>query len=181
MFQGTLARQEHLKEGKYFNCTCKRCLDPTELGTHMSSLICVKCKTGMVSPNIKTEKWECSACNQSFSSSLMQETVNQAESKLEEADKSDTRVLEKLLTQLLLTLSPTHSIILDIKQTLVALYRDLDPSKKILQRKIELCQDLLPVLSVIEPGISRLKGTFLFFFCLIFSFLFSHLLLYSCI
>lgn len=161
--QETLARQEHLKEGKYFNCICKRCLDPTELGTHMSSLICVKCKTGMVSPNIQTKTWQCGTCNQSFSFSLMQESINQAKSKLEEADKTDTRVLEKLLQQLSFTLSPTHSIILDIKQTLVALYRDCDPSKKILQRKIELCQDLLPILAVIEPGISRLKGKFLAF------------------
>lgn len=176
MLQRTLARQKHLKEGKYFDCTCRRCLDPTELGTYMSSLKCVKCKTGMVSPNLKMEKWECGTCNQGFSSSLMQESVNQAESKLEEADKTDTRVLEKLLKQLSFTLSPTHSILLDIKQTLVALYRDLDPLKKILQRKIELCQDLLPVLAIIEPGISRLKGKFLFpFFSLIF-FFFSLLL-----
>ena len=97
-----------------------------------------------------------------FSSSLMQESVNQAQSKLEETDKTDTRVLEKLLKQLLFTLSHTHSVILDIKQTLVALYTDSDPSKKILQRKIELCQDLLPILAVVEPGISRLKGKFLF-------------------
>lgn len=29
---GTQARREHLKETKYFDCHCKRCLDPTELG-----------------------------------------------------------------------------------------------------------------------------------------------------
>ena len=28
---------------RYFNCLCKRCEDPTELGTHLSSLLCPKC------------------------------------------------------------------------------------------------------------------------------------------
>ena len=28
---------------RYFNCLCKRCGDPTELGSHLSSLLCPKC------------------------------------------------------------------------------------------------------------------------------------------
>lgn len=49
-FSGTLARQEHLKEGKYFTCQCVRCLDPTELGTFFSSINCQKCGDGNISP-----------------------------------------------------------------------------------------------------------------------------------
>jgi hypothetical protein len=36
--------------------------------------------------------------------------------------------------------------------------RQPNPSRKILNRKTELCQDMLPVLQVVEPGISRLRG-----------------------
>lgn len=51
----------------------------------------------------------------------------------------------------------------EIKQNLVALYRDIilrepSPSRKVMQRKINLCLDLLKVLDAIEPGISRLRG-----------------------
>lgn len=46
--QGTSARQAHLKGGKYFTCHCERCVDPTELGTHFSSLKCNKCSTGLI-------------------------------------------------------------------------------------------------------------------------------------
>ena len=44
----TLLRREHLLESKYFTCACNRCADPTELGTHMSSLKCNKCDNGVV-------------------------------------------------------------------------------------------------------------------------------------
>lgn len=44
----TLIRREFLKESKYFDCTCQRCADPTELGTHMSSMKCQRCDPGLV-------------------------------------------------------------------------------------------------------------------------------------
>lgn len=31
----TNMRQRHLEKSKYFNCNCDRCLDPTEMGTHL--------------------------------------------------------------------------------------------------------------------------------------------------
>ncbi|KAK9883474.1 hypothetical protein WA026_001650 [Henosepilachna vigintioctopunctata] len=40
--QNTLKRREHLLENKFFDCYCKRCSDPTELGTYLSALICPK-------------------------------------------------------------------------------------------------------------------------------------------
>lgn len=46
----TMLRREQLYEGKHFSCACNRCSDPTELGTHMSSLKCSKCDNGIVCP-----------------------------------------------------------------------------------------------------------------------------------
>jgi ribosomal protein S27AE len=44
----TLLRRELLKKSKFFDCSCSRCSDPTELGTHMSSLKCNKCDPGLI-------------------------------------------------------------------------------------------------------------------------------------
>lgn len=44
----TLFRRAHLREGKFFDCSCPRCSDPTELGTHLSTLKCGKCDNGWV-------------------------------------------------------------------------------------------------------------------------------------
>ena len=47
---GTVERQKHLRAGKFFICRCERCLDPTELGTHFSSLKCQECENGNIIP-----------------------------------------------------------------------------------------------------------------------------------
>lgn len=44
----TILRREHLRESKFFDCDCPRCTDPTELGTHLSTFKCSKCKKGIV-------------------------------------------------------------------------------------------------------------------------------------
>lgn len=48
-FQGTFERRAHLRKGKYFLCTCARCEDPTELGTHLCSVRCTNCSAGLCS------------------------------------------------------------------------------------------------------------------------------------
>ena len=45
---GTMYRNRHLLDTKYFKCTCPRCLDPTELGSHFSTLLCHQCRDGYV-------------------------------------------------------------------------------------------------------------------------------------
>lgn len=55
-----------------------------------------------------------------------------------------------------------HFLIMSLKQKLLALYRKeitcLNPKKKTLQRMMQLCKEILQVLEIVEPGISRLKG-----------------------
>lgn len=46
--QPTIMRRENLRYSKYFYCDCERCADPTELGTHLSSLKCTKCENGII-------------------------------------------------------------------------------------------------------------------------------------
>lgn len=47
--KSTLMRREHLLQAKCFNCTCKRCQDPSELNTFIGAILCTKCKVGKVS------------------------------------------------------------------------------------------------------------------------------------
>lgn len=44
----TLVRREFLRESKYFDCTCARCSDKTELGTHCGTLKCQRCDNGVI-------------------------------------------------------------------------------------------------------------------------------------
>ncbi|KAB7494068.1 Protein msta, isoform A [Armadillidium nasatum] len=52
----TATRQEHLLTSKFFTCKCVRCLDPTELGTFTSAMICPSCTKNKPKVAKKTDK-----------------------------------------------------------------------------------------------------------------------------
>lgn len=51
----TSNRRHHLQQTKQFDCDCERCSDVTEFGTFFSSLKCLKCPEGMLTPNSLAE------------------------------------------------------------------------------------------------------------------------------
>lgn len=60
--QSTLKRREHLLDNKFFECQCRRCKDPTELGTYLGALRCPKCEKGYVlskDPLDPESDWSC--------------------------------------------------------------------------------------------------------------------------
>lgn len=62
---GTQFRLQHLSLTKHFRCSCKRCRDPTELETHVSSIKCRACKVGLAvppSPVSESQDWQCNQC-----------------------------------------------------------------------------------------------------------------------
>lgn len=55
-------------------------------------------------------------------------------------------------------LSPNHSLMLDMKQNLITLYDNNKLTKESFERKLVLCNEIVRVLKIIEPEISRLTG-----------------------
>lgn len=151
-------------EGKYFHCKCKRCLDPTELGTNLSSIKCNDCESGMTVFYESSNIWQCSSCNKKQD---IDNTMALARSEMIEQEVASVPMLEQLIEKYSRLLNPNHYLVVDLKQKLTAILRnicdyELTPQPKILQRKIMLCEEILPVLNVIQPGISRLKGIALY-------------------
>lgn len=84
---------------------------------------------------------------------------------VEDASKFEQHALELLLNRLSTTFHTNHFLMLDLKQRLLSIYRDMillgnNMSNRLLQRDIELCNELLPVIETVEPGISRLRGEY---------------------
>ena len=52
---GSPLRAEMLEEHWSFTCQCKRCLDPTELGTYASAIWCYNCVKGRKEGNVDNE------------------------------------------------------------------------------------------------------------------------------
>lgn len=175
--QGTAARQEHLREGKYFQCHCARCNDPTEFGTHFSSLLCQHCctSTALIRPifvNSTTTNWQCNCCESPCNSTDVQEILSNARADVVAADM-DIVKLETFLQKYSPILCGNHYLMLEVKQKLAAILRSIceqpqssmqqlmaapKAGEAVVRRKMELCRDIVDVLRVLQPGISRMLG-----------------------
>lgn len=167
---GTEERRHILKAGKCFDCSCSRCQDPTELGTHMSSFVCSNCACpgGYIVRQPETGTWQClinpeHTLKQEFVSNMLE----RAKEEIFHA-RDDIYRLELLLAKLSRLLHGNHYLMLDLKQNIASILRQIlqnmahRPNKKVYERKIRLCQEILLVLKVLAPGISRLKAIALY-------------------
>lgn len=65
---GTMKRQFDLEETRFAACRCKRCIDPTELGSFASGIFCDRCpnQDGILVPQDPFDKfsdWICHKCS----------------------------------------------------------------------------------------------------------------------
>ncbi|XP_055320157.1 SET domain-containing protein SmydA-8-like [Sitodiplosis mosellana] len=183
---GTEARQEHLTKGKYFECECSRCMDPTEFGTHLSSMRCQSCTMGyMIRMDGKTT-WKCLNCNTNVPSEQIQLILRDIRLQVQQISPNIERI-ELLITKYTQILHPNHYLLIELKQKLAAVIRHmsataydnatnsfvsaaaatnavssnqriLSPLENLLQRKIDLCEEFIPLLNILQPGISRLRA-----------------------
>lgn len=161
---GTANRQLHLTTTKYFTCSCIRCLDPTELQTHLSSLRCTKCTNGLVlaSPTpFKPEIWACNSCSATMSVDFVEQFLKELGEKLITLKNNSLNASEAFLKSTAVKLSENHYYRSDVKLALAQLYghggdqqqQDLsDLSKDLLERKEFLCREVLAMANLFSPG-----------------------------
>ncbi|XP_054741759.1 SET domain-containing protein SmydA-8 isoform X2 [Anastrepha obliqua] len=173
---GTAQRQEHLKAGKFFTCECKRCKDPTELGTNFSTFKCSKCEDGWLlstNPLDSSCDWKCTLCTFKTSNNAVQKalTVMQAEVAVIQAMEPSPQKLqetEKLMRKYCVVVHPLHFIQIGLRQSLIEMYGRVaeyelaELPDVMLEHKEELCRQVLKVLDVFEPGLSRTRATLLY-------------------
>uniref|UniRef100_A0A1B0FH41 SET domain-containing protein n=1 Tax=Glossina morsitans morsitans TaxID=37546 RepID=A0A1B0FH41_GLOMM len=174
--EGTAQRREHLKAGKYFECDCERCKDPTELGTHFSSFKCSKCDDGWllwVSPLDSNTEWKCTNCDFKTTNEAVQKAIAVMQTEVAEIqamDMSPERLeeTERLLKKYRSVLHPLHFIQTSLRQNLIEMYGRVEGYEMVelpdvlLERKEELCRQVLRVMNAFEPGLSRFKAMILY-------------------
>ncbi|KYN08068.1 Protein msta, isoform B [Cyphomyrmex costatus] len=149
----TRARREHLLTTKYFACRCKRCADPTELGTHLGTLNC-PCKNGLILPNDPLNpntNWSCDTCPGTITSAEIAELTHRLEEEVVEVMKQATEyTLSELLSRLTVLLHPGHQHCISVSHSLIQLLPATDP------RKSELCKRIMDTVSRLDPYGTRL-------------------------
>ncbi|XP_046392646.1 uncharacterized protein LOC124160706 [Ischnura elegans] len=175
----TLERRKFLQLTKYFDCDCKRCADPTELGTNSSTLLCKTCGKFYKGEFISTDpldseaSWKCKECGDERSALSVEMLLDSLEScmpgnKMRDdvfPGTDDTMELEETLRRCSTVLHPTHAMLTCLRLTLCQLYGNTENLKLsdflpiMLERKVQLCENIMAVADIVEPGLTRLRGT----------------------
>lgn len=162
----TQLRQQHLKDSKYFTCTCERCKDPTELGTNFSTLKCLGSEEGPcngfqlpTNPISPDTEWACNKCPITISSEQVSFITGKINEEIEStfASAPPPKVVEDVIDKLSQFLHPTHYHMFTLKHALVQLYGSHKDSpisslnEEKLNRKLSLCNELLQVVLKLDP------------------------------
>uniref|UniRef100_A0A336MKR3 CSON000704 protein n=1 Tax=Culicoides sonorensis TaxID=179676 RepID=A0A336MKR3_CULSO len=169
--QGTLKRRQHLKDSKFFWCECRRCKDPTELGTYTSALRCPKCNGGYIlSTNTLDQDatWKCQKCEYTLTGKHISTLLDNLFEEMETIDHDEADGNEAFLSKYRNVLHKNHYLNLSAKHSLCQVYgrtanhmlQNMSPEE--LSRKETICRDLLEVIDVLEPGLSRLRGVIMY-------------------
>ena len=137
---------------------CARCSDPTESGSHLSSLICHKPKCGGAvvpsSPLDNQSNWVCLSCGAVTGLDRVQSVLGDAVRLISTPVHEDDVVehYERVLHQMSSQLHPYNYLMIDVKQKLALLYGNIAQYSMVTmgrpgkQRKVQLCMDVLDCL-----------------------------------
>lgn len=170
LLSGTTERRKHLRYGKFFDCVCGRCRDPTELGTFFSALRCTKpgcggdvlCKDPLQQDN--KADYACTKCGNVVPVNMVSRLTNLVYYELQNIEEADITSLERIYSRYQKLLHPNHFHLIGIKHSLSQLYGRIpgfligEMTEQQMNRKVQCCTDVLKVIDIIDPGISRLRG-----------------------
>ena len=164
----TNTRRTRLREKWFFDCGCERCGDSAELGAMTSAVRCLHCVQGFSLPS--TDEYKCNHCNNITPAQQVEMMIKMWEPIIQAMTSFQSCGVEEklgLISQLETSFHPHHSVVLELKLSVVnKLCRD-DQGRLVttdhdqLQQKQDLCQDLLSVLNIVYPGRSKYRGLIL--------------------
>ena len=167
----TLTRQSMLLENKFFSCRCDRCLDPSELGSHTSSLRCAPPCDGAVMPKdsvTESSSWGCSKCGLEREASEVSELLAGITVDMERLDRNNLKAVRQVVNKYSDKLHKNNGVMVELKQIVVSglgrlpgfEMQDLTESDH--KEKIIFCDEVLTVLNRVEPGLTLGRGLMLF-------------------
>ena len=167
---GNVLRRLEFPRNWMFDCCCERCSDPTELGTHASTLKCPKCDQPQLYPRDShvDSPWQCRNCPYQEPAQSVREQTISLEAQLDTFPYSASPLeWEELLERFQSVLHENHYICMKTKRILLQIYGAREGFKlnqlprKLLDRKISLCRNYIEIFSVLEPGHRTWKGSVL--------------------
>lgn len=151
-------------ENWMFECGCRRCRDPSELGSFLSSPRCTECSGFLVPlrPLQIESDWKCNLCDSSLPASAIRDLENAARTLVGAVDLKSFGAISELVGQFEKKYHPNYVQIVHLKLTYNALELESanfsnEEESEIHKLKIRYCTDVLGVLDKIDPGITKLR------------------------
>jgi len=153
LLTGRLERQQLLGTA----CQCKRCEDPTELGTNASSVRCQKCPNGLCLPPLDPNSpWKCTSCPACLSPHLVSSLILSLQ---EEDHCHNLEEVEFWAQQQRSILPPDHWIITRLRTR--HFFAPGSGTVEDLWRRISSGRRLLKLADTFEPGLSAAREAIL--------------------
>lgn len=123
--------------------------------------------------------WKCLNCNANASNEQIQLILREIRIQVQQMGPSIERI-EDFIVKYSRVLHPNHYLLIEMKQKLAAVIRHMgstdstanfyattnnrhrSPLENLLKRKIGLCTEFIPLLNILQPGISRLRAIALY-------------------
>ncbi|CAB3386012.1 Hypothetical predicted protein [Cloeon dipterum] len=168
-FWSTSQRRSHLRAAKCFDCTCERCSDPEEKGIFVSAVRCDEdeCEGFMLSrsPLEDDASWQCNKCGLEAPAKQIALYNQSIIEEIDAMDKRGPENLENFLEKYKNVLHETNGFVLQVKLALAQIYGSAayncslnELSEERINKKIDIVEELLQVLTVLEPGMSRSRA-----------------------
>ncbi|CAG0924115.1 unnamed protein product [Notodromas monacha] len=156
----TLARRSHLEFSKIFFCHCQRCEDPTEFGTFMTAWKCQACDDGRLiisDANDPNSDWVCYDCKNKVESSTVKDIEQKVKTHFAQLGKT-AQEMEAFLEKFSRIMLPTTSYAIQIKYALMELLPSDENDQIEIQKKEDICKELLNLMNVLCPGLTRVRA-----------------------
>ncbi|XP_023328599.1 protein msta isoform X2 [Eurytemora carolleeae] len=100
--QGMLKRRTKLREKWFFDCSCSRCSDPTELGSHASTLLCQVCLSPdalLLSKDVldPVAPWYCTKCDLQIRADEVNDIENRIATDMQKIETTSLAGFETML------------------------------------------------------------------------------------
>ncbi|XP_055523519.1 SET domain-containing protein SmydA-8 [Wyeomyia smithii] len=161
---GTQHRIIQLCFSKHFLCGCRRCRDPTELGTYLGALKCVRerCAEGRMLPlnPLKVASvWQCDACGSKMDNvriTKIQEIAGRVVLN-NVVKKEPDYIVQYLKEQAVRFLLPCNQFTVELKLQAIRKIQQ-DVSMELLVEKENFCGEILAILAKLDYGECYVKG-----------------------
>lgn len=120
----------------------------------------------------RKSNWKCLNCNVCIENENIYQFLCEIRHQIHQIG-TDVERMELFITKYTEILHPNHYLLIEMKQKLAAIIRHICSAmndnnsrgnrlERFLKRKIELCKEFIPLLDILQPGISRLKAIALY-------------------